>query len=252
MLITQLSYQAYSHGFVIKRVCVDYHDTIINRKISAVRQTLGGKIKGNQVLPITGIVLAGGRGLRLGRPKALEAIGGGNTLLSRVISRLKPVCSEIVVVTRQDQIKAIMLSRVTNGPLGGLYTGLRHSKTELNIAVACDMPFINASLLSYLINQASGWDIVAPKINMFTEQLHTVYSTKCARTAEQLIKLGKSRVADLFKATKTRFIEESEIRKYDPELMSFFNINTEADLERARTLISWEVLAGGKMQRTSG
>lgn len=211
---------------------------------------------------MTGIILAGGKGLRLGRPKALEAIGDGGSLLSRVISRLKTVCSDIIVVTRQDQIKIITLSRVAEnivsdavpdrGPLGGLYTGLQRSKTDLNIAVACDMPFLNAGLIAFLISQAPGWDIVAPRINGLTEQLHTVYSKKCVKPADQLIKLGKSRVADLFKMTKTRFVEEPELRKYDPELMSFFNINTEADLDRARTLIGWEALASGKMQRTAG
>jgi molybdopterin-guanine dinucleotide biosynthesis protein A len=191
----------------------------------------------------------------------MEAIVGGDTLLGRVISRLKPVCSEIIVVTRQDQIGAITLSRfavdVTSdavpdrGPLGGLHTGLERSKTDLNIAVACDMPFINAGLLTYLVGLAQGWDIVAPRVNGLTEQLHTVYSKRCGSIAGQLIKLGKSRVADLFGVVRTRFVEEPELRKYDPELMSFFNINTEADLNRARTLIGWEELAGGKPQRAA-
>ncbi|MEW6143266.1 MAG: molybdenum cofactor guanylyltransferase [Chloroflexota bacterium] len=210
---------------------------------------------------MTGIVLAGGRGLRLGRPKALEALGNGDSLVGRVISRLKPVCSEIIVVTRQDQIKALTLSRIgadvisdiipDRGPLGGLYSGLQRSKTELNIGVACDMPFLNTELLAYLVSLTPGWDIVAPCINGLTEQLHTIYSKKCTKAADQLIRLGKSRVADLFGLLKTRYVEEPELRKHDPELMSFFNINTEPDLARARTLIGWETLAGGKPRRTA-
>ncbi|MCX8126924.1 MAG: molybdenum cofactor guanylyltransferase [Dehalococcoidia bacterium] len=205
---------------------------------------------------MTGIVLAGGRGLRLGRPKALEVIGGGDSLLSRVVSRLKVVCSEIIVVTTEDQTRDIVLSRIeasvvsdiipNRGPLGGLYTGLQHSKNELNIAVACDMPFLNAGLLNYLVSLTPGWDIVAPRINGLTEQLHTVYTKKCAGAANQLVRLGRCRVADLFLMLKTRYVDEPELRKYDPELISFFNINTEADLSRARTLIGWEALTGGK------
>lgn len=209
---------------------------------------------------MTGIVLAGGKGLRLGRPKALEPIGNGDTLLSRVISRLKTVCSEIIVVTREDMLKAVMLYQPAadvvsdiipdRGPLGGLYTGLQRSGTELNIAVACDMPFLNTGLITYLISLAPGWDIVVPRINGLTEQLHTVYSKRCAKTADQLIKLGRSRIADLFSHVRTHYVEEPELRSHDPELMSFFNINTETDLAKAQTLIGWEVLTGGKSQRT--
>ena len=124
----------------------------------------------------------------MGRPKAFEAIGGGDTLLSRVVARLQPVCGEIIIVARQDQVKELTLSRLPaqivtdivtdRGPLGGIYSGLEHSKSEVNFAVACDMPFINARLMNFMIGLVNGWDIVAPQTNGLTEQLHTVYSKK--------------------------------------------------------------------------
>jgi len=214
---------------------------------------LGGIIKSRQELPVTGVVLAGGKGLRLGRPKALERVGGVS-LLGRVISCIQPLCFETIVVTREDQLRPLSLAglQVTiatdlipeRGPLGGLFTGLTLAKTDYCLVVACDMPFLNPALLTHLLGLAPEADIVAPVMKGMTEQLHTVYTRKtCLAAIEQLLAMGQSRVSSLFEIVKVRFVTEPEMQRFDPELLSFFNVNTEADFRQAETMSAWKQLA---------
>jgi len=191
--------------------------------------------------------------LRLGRPKALERVGG-LSLLGRVISCIQPLCLEVIVVTREDQLRPLSLAGLQatiatdlisgRGPLGGLYTGLKLAKTEHCLVVACDMPFLNQGLLSHLLGMAREADIIAPKVGGLTEQLHTLYAQEtCLPAIEQLMAQGKSRVASLFEIVRVKFVAEPEIRQLDPELLSFFNVNTEADFQQAETLAAWKQLA---------
>lgn len=124
------------------------------------------------------------------------------------------------------------------GALGGIYTGLVAANTFYSLVVACDMPFLNPSLLSYLISLAPDFDLVVPRVGDLMEPLHTIYSKNCLAPIRQLLNKDRLMVAKLFAVVKTRYVDEAELVRYDPELLSFFNINTETDLNKAKTLIS--------------
>jgi molybdopterin-guanine dinucleotide biosynthesis protein A len=126
------------------------------------------------------------------------------------------------------------------GSLIGIYTGLVHSANFLNLAVACDMPFLNLDLLRYMVNISPGFDVVIPRIGDQMEPLHAVYSRNCLGPMEKLIKQGNLKVTGFFDSVKVKYIEKEELDRFDPERLSFFNINTEADLERARILAAQE------------
>jgi molybdopterin-guanine dinucleotide biosynthesis protein A len=121
--------------------------------------------------------------------------------------------------------------------LGGLYTGLSYSNNDYSIIVACDMPFLNPDLLEYMIGISTGYDAVIPKIGNFVEPLHGIYSRNCIITAEKLIKENKLSVRKLVGLLNTRYILPEEIETYDPELTSFFNINSELELQKAKRII---------------
>jgi molybdopterin-guanine dinucleotide biosynthesis protein A len=184
--------------------------------------------------------------------KALESVVSGQTLLARTVSRMYPVCKEVLVVTRQEHIKSLAMVKVDarlvvdlfpdRGALGGLYTGLKTATTSHALVVACDMPFLSTSLLNYLVESSPGNDIVLPRVNGLTEQLHAIYSVKCIPTIEQLFKRGLFQIQRIYDIHKPKYIDEDTIKEYDPQLLSFFNINTEADLDRARTLLRWQEL----------
>jgi len=196
-------------------------------------------------LDISCIVLAGGRGLRLGRNKALETINR-TSLLEHVISQLSFLNSSIIIVVAENQsfpgltaypgLKLVTDAYSGKGPMVGMYTGLTSSDSFFNLVVACDMPFLNRDLLQYMINVADSYDAVVPRLGNMIEPLHAVYSKDCLAPAENLIKEGYMSVHQLLPLVKVRYIEADEIDRFDPRHLSFFNINTRADLETARKL----------------
>lgn len=190
--------------------------------------------------------MAGGEGLRLGRVKALEQLGK-RRLIERVVNSLYPISQEIFVVTSQEQFTNVNSAGLNarlvvdlfpgKAALGGIYTGLKSANTFYSLIVACDMPFLNRTLLSYLINLAPGFDAVVPEIDNKVESLHTVYSKNCLPYINQLLVEDNLAVSELFNLVETRYVNKDEIAQFDPEYLSFFNINTKSDLIAAETLI---------------
>ena len=194
---------------------------------------------------MTSIILAGGKGLRLGQDKALEKLGD-RTLLERVVDSLTSLGGEIVVVIAQGQpappapmmtTKIIVDIYPGKSALGGIYTGLLASNSFHSLVVACDMPLLNPALLRYLIQLAPDYDAVIPRFGGNIEALHAVYSKNCLAPIQRQIEQGNLKVSDLPSQLRVRFVEEEEIDRFDPEHLSFFNINTQADLERAKALL---------------
>ena len=198
-------------------------------------------------MDISCIVLAGGEGLRLGRDKTLETFGN-TSLLERVVFNLSLFDSDIIIVTATkralpqsiDYPKLRVVADIYpgKGALGGVYTGLVASESLYNLVVASDMPFLNQALLRYMVQLADGFDLVLPRLgNNMIEPLHAVYSKNCLATIKNLLEQGKMRFTDLLTLVKVRYVEAEEIDWFDPRHLSFFNINTEADLKTARELV---------------
>jgi molybdopterin-guanine dinucleotide biosynthesis protein A len=191
---------------------------------------------------MTAIVLAGGRSLRLGRDKALEEIGG-LCLIERVIERLAKLGDEIIVVTSSsDQFADIGVKQVIDcypgkGALIGIYSGLKEADSLHNIVVGCDMPFLSVDLLRYLMALSPGYDIIIPRFGDKVEPLHAVYSRDCMAPIEQQLREGRFKLSELLDSVKVRYVEGEEIERHDPEHLSFFNINYESDLHKAKRLL---------------
>ncbi|UCG84139.1 MAG: molybdenum cofactor guanylyltransferase [Dehalococcoidia bacterium] len=206
----------------------------------------------------TSIVLAGGRSSRLGKAKHNETIAG-KSLIERTIDKLSPLSAEILIVISERQSKSAFSSYSPaktvvdlypeKGPLAGIYTGLVHSSNDRNLAVACDMPFLNTALLHYMIDISADFDVVIPRIGDYREPLHAVYSQSCLRPLEDLLNKDSLKISDLLDLVRVRYMEKDEIERFDPRHLSFFNINTSADLEKARMLASQET--EGMIQRHS-
>jgi molybdenum cofactor guanylyltransferase len=200
-------------------------------------------------LDVNCIILAGGKSARLGRNKLIEKLGGRN-LLERVIARLAYFNSEIIVVAAQDStlpdlaglsgIRIIKDIIPGKGSLGGLYSGLTASDKIYNLAAACDMPFLNLKLFEYMIGLAQDYDAVIPLVKNFKEPLHAVYSRNCLPAMQYLIEKDQLSILELFKIIKVRYLNAGEIEKFDPKHLSFFNINTEAELRAGRDMAEQE------------
>ena len=195
-------------------------------------------------LTIGSIVLAGGKSSRLGTEKCKEVVAG-KSLIEQVIDRLSLLSTEILIVTSQRQSRSYLIyseaKTVTDlyperGPLGGIHTGLMHSSCFHNLAVACDMPFLNRDLLHYMVCLSTDFDVVIPRIGDHVQSLHAVYSKNCIKPIEKVLEKGNLKVTAFYDSVRVRYVDKDELDRFDPEHMSFFNINTQADLDKAKVL----------------
>jgi molybdenum cofactor guanylyltransferase len=199
-------------------------------------------------LDIGYIILAGGKSKRLGRNKLNEVIGG-ITLINRVINVLSAFDGEIILVAAEDSslpdtFTYAKISKVQDlypgkGMIGGIITGLSASKNFYNLVVASDMPFLSPTLIHYMISNAKGNDLVAYKNQNELEPLHAIYTKNCLPILEEIM-LKDRRIFELLGQVKVRYLSPAEINQYDPKKISFFNVNTEADLRIANEIAAKE------------
>jgi len=191
---------------------------------------------------ITGIILAGGKNLRMGKNKAFLEIKG-----QRIIDRTKQLFvdlfDEVFLVANSPLDYLDLNLRVVSdlfpggGALGGIYSGLFHASHSHAFVAACDMPFLNKALISHLSTLSPGYDIVIPKMEDGWQPLHAVYSQKCLPFMEDLLQKKNLKIIDFFPKVKKREVTTEEILPFDPQLVSFLNINTPEDLARAEDLL---------------
>ena len=191
---------------------------------------------------VTAIILAGGMSRRLGRNKALEPFGY-ETLIRRVIGRVRAFSDAVLVVANDDAriveldlpdgARAVVDMFPDMGPLGGIATGLSAARTEWATFCACDMPFVSPALFRLLLSLRDGHDAVVPVIGGRPEPMHAAYSRACLGAVKDKIAARRLRASSFFDDVRVRLVSEREIRAADPELRSFFNVNTQDDLDKA-------------------
>ncbi len=188
---------------------------------------------------MTGIILAGGRNLRMGENKAFLTIQG-ERLIDRTQALLVQLFEEILLVTNSPldylglKVRTVADLLPGKGSLGGIYTGLFHASASHAFVVACDMPFLNRPLIQYLQGLAKGYDIVIPRTPDGLQPLHAIYSQRCLPFMEKLLQRDNLRILDFFPKVRKREVLPEEMLPFDPELKSFMNINTPEDLARLR------------------
>ena len=191
---------------------------------------------------MTGIILAGGKSRRMGENKAFIDVGGV-PLFERVYRVFKEIFTEIIVVANDAGLfegyearlqKDILLNK---GPLGGLYTGLFYSSNYHAFCTACDMPFLNPRLIKYMVEERGEYDVIVPKTPDGLHPLHAIYSKKCLSPMRQLLDRDDLRIVNFFHRVRVRYIDETEIRKVDPHMRSFINVNTEEEMETVRGIL---------------
>lgn len=191
------------------------------------------------------IVLAGGKSSRFGTNKVLQVFGTQNPL-HRALIRVSCLVSNITLVIADGhddlgvrdfpKLKVISDIYPGKGPLGGIHAGLIASSYDHNLVIASDMPFLNQALLKYMIGLSAEFDLVIPRLGNFVEPLHAVYSRRCLESIEVLIKQDNLSMLRLLPLVNVRYIEAEDVRRFDPQRLSFFNVNTKSDLVRAISL----------------
>ena len=188
------------------------------------------------------IILAGGKNTRIGRNKAFIQLSTGETILQNAINILRPIFPEIIIVTnRKEAYQNFNVSVVEDliegsGPLGGIFTGLCYSVSKHNFVVACDMPFIQPTLIKLLLVESGTYDVVIPELDGEMEPLFALYSKSCIPTMFEHLQKQNLKIREVLSKLQVKKIGTEKIDQLDPEHLSFFNINTEEDLRRAESL----------------
>lgn len=194
--------------------------------------------------PLDGIVLAGGRSRRLGIDKARITFGR-RPLLELVVERLAPICREVVVAGREPprgRLARLPCRFVPDlfpggqGPLAGLHAGLRATRSDFALVVACDMPFLNSRLLAHMASLPRRYQALVPRAGGRWHPLHAVYARSCLPLVEEMLVLGFRSMEALLSRLEVLPLGEEELRRFDPEGLSLFNLNDRPALARARTL----------------
>ncbi len=194
--------------------------------------------KPGNVTGATAIVLAGGRSSRMGRPKALLPFGG-EPLISHIVTTLGALFGDVVVVASPGQdLPATPVTLVHDdvafqGPVGGICYGLRAARGEICFVTSCDSAFLNTSLIAHLVSRMPEHDVVVPHWEGRLQPLHAVYRRTVLPLLEDQLARGELRPVHLFGRVRTLRIDEDEVRRFDPEGASFFNLNTPEDYAEA-------------------
>ncbi len=192
----------------------------------------------------TGVILAGGLNTRFsGANKALMQIGG-KQILDRIYDVFSILFEEIILVTN-DPLKYVGwdLKIVTDiypyrSSLTGVHAGIFYSTKSHSFITACDTPFLNKEIIEAILCAVEPQtDIVIPETSTGLEPLCAVYSKRCQKLIEKQIEKQEFKIDRFFNKVRVKKISDVELRAKDPELTSFFNVNTPSSLERAKAII---------------
>lgn len=211
----------------------------------------------NRLLPLSAAVLAGGASRRMGRDKALLAIGpDGRPVISLVLAAVAGVADDVFVVApgrggyRGLGVRVIPDLRAGYGPLGGLETALRTARHDHCLVVSCDLPFIDSGLLGWLAARPRGYDVLLPLVPATDDPdgaprpqpLLAIYARSCLPAIEAQLAARDLRLSRLVDRLDAEVVAADDLRRLDPDLRSFFNMNAPAD---ARQAAAWLAEAEG-------
>ena len=193
----------------------------------------------------TGIILAGGESKRLNNVEKSNLLVGDKRIIEWMMSVYEKLFSEIILVTNHPRLylewDALVVKDIYNkrSSLTGIHSGLFHTKTDHAFIAACDTPFLKMDLVKLMVqNIDSSADVIIPRTEIGIEPLFAVYSRKCLPTVQGALEQNRLKIRDIFKRLKVKEVPETVLRKRDPGLVSFFNINTPDDLEQANRMIN--------------
>ena len=196
--------------------------------------------------PVTGIVIAGGKGTRLGgRDKAFLEVHG-EPIIVRTLRTLQTVFSQTVVVTLHPERFAALQTDVAvdvypgAGPLAGIHAGLLAARAPYAFVVACDMPLLEPEVIRFLVDRIgpdvdAGPDAIVPWWDGDMEPLHAVYATRCAPVIERCLAHGEQAVRQFLKHARVDYVPEEQLARFAGAARSFTNVNTPGELDRLRT-----------------
>ncbi len=189
---------------------------------------------------ITGIILCGGKSRRMGSNKALLKLNG-KYIVNHVFEVLSTLCKEIIISTNTNELSFLKADLVADefqniGPIAGIYSALKHSKTEKNIILSCDTPFISKGILEYMLKNSESFDVVLPVFEEFLQPMTGIFNKKIIPVIENEIKKGNHIPPKIFKKSNLNKLKiDKNTSGWHKHL--FFNVNSLEDYEKAKQIM---------------
>lgn len=198
--------------------------------------------------PLTGIIVAGGKGTRFGgRDKAFVEVDG-EPIIARTLRVFRQLFTQTIVVTQHpDRFAHFGVDLTTDrypggGPLAGIHAGLRVARTPFSFVAACDMPLLDVDVIRFLIDRLpkkrddEAPDAIVPWWEGDVEPLHALYARRCLPKIEDCLENDRRSVRDFLAQIRVDYVAEDVLADLDGAPASFTNLNTPGELERLRRL----------------
>ncbi|GHO54199.1 putative molybdenum cofactor guanylyltransferase [Ktedonobacter robiniae] len=190
----------------------------------------------------------------MGRDKALLPLHVGEspgqfpveaeqqTFVAHLAALLRTRCSEVILVARDEEqgrryalpgVRIVADVEADIGPLMGLYSGLQAIEATHALVAAVDMPFVQPAMLDYLLAQRLDEAIVVPRVEQIPQVLLAVYPRALLPLIEERLRAGRRDPRSLLEKARVHYLEEAQLRRVDPGLRSFVNVNTPEELQKA-------------------
>ncbi|MGD9022637.1 MAG: molybdenum cofactor guanylyltransferase [Deltaproteobacteria bacterium] len=191
-----------------------------------------------------GVILSGGLNTRMGgKNKAFLSVGG-QAILDRLCHALEGLFHEVLLVSNDPfsylsyDLQIVSDLFPIRSSLTGIHAGLFHTLTPHAFITACDTPFLKTALIRLLLDELDPkWDVIMPVTQDGHQPLCAIYSKRCIKPIERQLRDGDPRISSFFPKVRVKQITEARLRSADPDLLSFFNINTPEDLAASEKML---------------
>lgn len=195
-------------------------------------------------MKVSCVIVSGGKSERMGRDKKFIKLKG-KYFLEYAIETAKQLSEDIIIsvgseeqkkrVQKITDLKIVVDSAESKGPVVGLYEGLKECTHEYAIALPCDTPLMQARVFEHMLRECAGYDAVVPKKGELLQPLHAVYKVSSMLEAcEKALEENQLNLSKAVSKLKVKYIPVKVFEKYDRDLLTFYNINTRKDLEAFR------------------
>jgi len=181
-------------------------------------------------MELTAIILAGGKSTRMGEDKGLMLFNG-KPMIQYVIDAVKPLVNDIIIISNKKSYEKFGYPVYEDlikekGPLAGIYTGLKYSKTDKNLVLSCDVPFVSSELIQLLIGNCTDVDVVIPEKEERTHQLIGIYNKKCIELFEKELEQNQRKLKLAIEKLNYKVLDANQF-----EAKIFNNINSKNDIK---------------------
>jgi len=192
----------------------------------------------------SGAILSGGLNTRMGGHNKAFLVVGNERILDRLNNTFQDLFEELLLVTNDplhylswDMMMVSDLLPIRSS-LTGIHAALFHASQPHVFVTACDTPFLKTALIRNLLEELEQkWDVIIPVTEEGHQPLCAIYSKRCIKPIEHQLQHEDPKILKFFSKVKVKEVPEEKLRAVDPDLVSFFNINTPEDLAASEKIV---------------